>query len=935
MKKIIYSCSLLLMYNVLIAQVVQVRDMRTQSILPQAFAISTDDRVLEADRYGVIDFSEALDSSNWTIYCMSYQSALYNPKSALTTVELRLDPLMISELLVTDQKPSLEDPLIWECGTIIYAELNPSSNNIAGTPAELTKLPGLFVDGSLGEVFSRVHTRGISASAEDDIGWYYTSLQEDGLPLTAVQYNYFTPDMYHRSDIMTERVTFENGGRSALVTHNSPGGAINYRSHRLAAKNHGSLKYSTGLEGDLRLYTRLDGMYNAHFESAGVTVAVGGFFRQADGHRNTPYIWSSGGQLRLNAQKTTKNGVVKLSYKMLNDQVNRYTGVTATDWANPQAAFGQDLNYTALMLPSIETRIPGGISYSNNNPNASYEFDPSRGIHVIENALRLDMDQKLGQWDINIASKWSRKSADWQTSFSNARVGLEDFIAYFISGSNNPFGVVSFKDVRTQETLAVVNNIGSTGPFQGQPASFEYISGSLPFDAIMGIAPWKKQDQLNEFMLQSQASRQLGQHHLRLGMFSAYSDLDYFTNASFAYATFEPQPRYLEVSLVDFYGDEYQLSDRSGLSNYGALFFENGAIQSRQLGLFVNDQYRFKEHWSAEGGVRYQYINHVGALVIPGSTDATDADLDGDLSTVYDQNILVPSGAVLSFDDVYQSMSWMGSLAYQDEQKGAFLRLSKNQKSPELNYYINNFSGETLPPASPLQNIMQAEVGARYLGSQWSLNATGFYTQLDNIPFSGFDQDQNTGEIFYTTVQLNATTTYGLELAWAYIINNNWKIMGNHTFQKSVADAYTIVNSNDTKDTSDDTIIDFKNATPPHVPSIMTNATLEYNVKRFTSNIGVNYMGKRYGNIENAFTLPDYFTIETNLNYQYASNLRFSLMVKNLTNAAGLANFFGPNSFGASANDATAEYIQNNPNGDFVVFPILPRAIYINCRYDF
>lgn len=934
MKYFLFIVFVLVIQCTLSAQSVSIIDSRTQKPLSEAFAISESNEILEADINGTIDFKITNLELSWTIHCMSYQSIQYSPSSGIDEIRLKLDPLKISELLVVEQKLPFCCRTIG-CGIIISAQLSPTENNVTGTPSELSKLTGLFVDASQGEIFSKVHTRGIAASAEDDIGWYYTSLQEDGLPMTAIQYNYFTPDMYYRSDLMTEQVQFTNGGTAAILHQNAPGGAVNYISQRLSNKNHGSVKLSTGLEGKLRPYSRVDGMYNAHFDTKNITLAVGGFFRQADGPRETQYAWAQGGQFTMKAQKVYKKGILKLSYKYLNDHVNRYTGVTATNWSNPQAAYDQNLNYTALLLPYVDAKIPGGKDFNINDQTGSFSFDPSQGIHVKEQALRMDLSHKLNNWDINLATKISSKKADWQTSFSNARLGLDNYLSYFISGAESPFGQVTFKDAVTKEILAVVNNNGAAGPFMGEEASFEYLYGSLPNDAIMGIAPWKKQDKLNETILQLQAQRELDKHTLSIGLFSSSSKLDYFSNASFAYTTYEALPRYLVASVIDNDGNEYELSDANGLSNYGALFFENGAINSKQLGLFTNDQYQLSKSWNVDLGIRYQLVQYDGQLVSPQGISEMNSDFDRDANTVYDQNILVPSNNTVDFDHTYQSLSWSVGIEHQMDQSSIFAKASQNHKAPELNYYINNFSGESIPDKSPVQNIKQLEIGAKYLGNQWSVNATSFLSHLSNIPLSGFDQDDNSGEIFYTQVQLNSSTTVGLELEWALLINKNWKFAANHTLQSSKANKYTIVNTNGTQGTEDDMAIDYNGSTLPNVPSLMSHFNLEYARKNMSSYITYNLMGKRYGNIENSFDLPAYHTFDIGFAYTLRTNIHLGLMVNNLLNSAGLANFFGPNNFGSNANDATKEYILNNPQGEFVVFPIIPRTAYITVKYDF
>ena len=93
-------------------------------------------------------------------------------------------------------------------------------------------------------------------------------------------------------------------------------------------------------------------------------------------------------------------------------------------------------------------------------------------------------------------------------------------------------------------------------------------------------------------------------------------------------------------------------------------------------------------------------------------------------------------------------------------------------------------------------------------------------------------------------------------------------------------------------------------------------------------------MGNRYGNVSNGFKLPSYSVFNAGVGYSLSTNLSVSLIVNNLFNSKGLANFFGANTFGANANGATPEYIAANPNASFVVFPILQRSALLKINYS-
>jgi len=838
-------------------------------------------------------------------------------------IYLELDPLLLDDVVITDFQ---SQTALRTSPSSVTSLPNPLDVSVNGTPDILSTIPGMYVDASLGEGFSRVYTRGISASAEDDIGWFYTSLQEDGLPVSAVQYNYFTPDFFQRPDLMNKKVEVIRGGKSGILNQNAPGAAINFISRPAASLQKGEIKATLGMQGESNPYYRLDGLFKIPIESKFVNASIGGFYRYDQGQRNTDYAWNKGGQLKAQFQYFSAFSALSIRAKYLDDHINRYTGVSATNWANPEVAFGQNFNSTALMLPSFSSEIPGANGYS---------FDPSNGIHTKEQSIQVDYDLSLRGWTISNKMKYSRKQVDWQTSFSNARLGLENFLLYFVSGAEFPFGVVQFNDAETGTAVATVNNAGALNVFQGEAPTFEYIQGSVPNDALMGIAPWKKEDQLTEWMAQFNVSRDFGSHHFIGGLFASASSLEYYTSASFAFATFEPNSRLLSVSLTDFEGNMSQLSDASGMSNYGGLFFEQGALESSQVALYFNDTYQINSSFLMDFGIRYESILHQGDLAIPENFEG-EGGLDGNPETQYDNGFMQASDNVQSIDFAYNHLSFSGGFNYKiTPSQDLYGRFSRTNKAPELNYYIQNFSGFPLENKGETQVITQAEFGIKQSSTKMDFAVTGFWSQLDNIALSGFVFDQQTSQIFYTPIQFNKSSTYGLEFNWFLKANELFSLQGSHTFQASKANEYTIYDASGTADPSDDSTIDFSGNELPHTPKVMSYLSFQAKKNKWSGNLGLRMMGKRFGNSENSFTLPSFTTFSGKITYKVSPKTDIQLQAKNIFNSGGLMNFFGPNDFGGSANDATKEFINQNPDASFVVFPIMPRAVYLSFNVRF
>ncbi|WP_066220014.1 TonB-dependent receptor [Formosa haliotis] len=799
-----------------------------------------------------------------------------------------------------------------------------------GTANLLQNITGTYTDASAGEVFTRVYTRGVSAAAEDDMGWYYVSLQEDGLPVSLVQHSYYGSDLFNRTDLTTQRVEALRGGSASITAMNAPGGVYNFISKTNTEALGGEIQIQTGVQGEGNLMYRVDGIYGGDLGN-NWSINFGGHYRHDEGARNTDFTFNKGGQLKFNVIKENSRGYFKLYGKYLNDYTNRYTGVAATNWDNPKAAFGQNFNYTALMMPGFSAQIPDGRYLSEGKTNS---FDPSKGAHVKDLAVGFDFFQYLGnQWTIKNNVKFSSKRANWQTSISNAFVSISDPTAYYLISNGNPFpvGQIVFRDANSGNELARIDN---SGIFSGNPS--EYLTnGRLPNDAIMGTSTWYKDNDANEIMQQLTLRKAWDKHDLNMGLASGFSDTSVFTQGSFAFSTYENNPRMLQVTLENPNEAVVALSDRFGVSNYGGLFFTNSSAKVTQLAAFANDHWTITDKLKLDLGLRYESITHKG------SNDrfapfTQVGGLDGNENTAYDNNILQPTGAQDDFNFTYNYLSYSGGINYEvTEDAAAFARVSKGHKAPELNYYFNNFSNVPINKKGEVQDINQIELGFKSSFKTISFTTTLFWSELKNIGVSNFEFDEETSNIFYTPIQFNTSRTVGLEWESVYAPFEHFAFRFNGVIQNPKATNWKVYDAAGTVDTGDDSITDYSGNTLAFNPKLMFNLNAEYNKNKVSSFIKWQYMGTREGNVANAFQLNPYSIFSAGFGYQFTTNISANVLATNLFNSDGLANFLGANTFGANANGATPEYIEANPDASFVVVPVLPRAMLLQLNYSF
>lgn len=842
-------------------------------------------------------------------------------------LNLESDPLNLQGIVVTG---NFEPRLQLESSTAIttLASEKIQQNFPRGTANLLQQIPGTFVDPSAGEVFTRIYNRGISESAEDDMGWYYISLQEDGLPVSLIQHSYYSPEIFHRVDLTTEKVEAIRGGNAAITALNGPGGIYNFISTGPRDHIGGELQLTRGIQGEGNSLVRIDGTIGGSFGNNWF-YNFGGHYRNDDGARNTNFTFSKGGQLKFNIIKTHEKGYLKLYGKILDDFTNRYTGVAATDWNNPKAAFDQDFNSTALLMPAFSTNIPDGRRLIEGGTN---NFNPSQGVHAQDRAFGIDMLHDLGQdWSIRFNLKHSYKNANWQTAISNAFVSLNDPLAYFISGAQFPIGQIVFRDASSGDELARLDN---SGILAGE--SFQYLNeGTLPNDAIMGTASWLKQIKADEWINQLTTHKKTQKHDINFGFATGFSDNSLFTQGSFGYVTYEPNPRMLRVTLENPNQPVIALSDENGISNYGGLFFDNSRANVSQIAFFASDRIKIEDELHLDLGLRYETINHKGSKDQSAPFE-NDGGLDGDPTTAYDNGILAPTGERDSFNFNYNYLSYSAALNYKLTNYAAlFARFSSGNKAPELNYYFNNFSNVPINGKGEVQKIIQAELGLKYTTADFSTSITGFWSRLKNIGVADFAFDSDDGSVFYTPIQFNNSRTIGLELESAYSPISNLTFTLNGSLQNPIATEWTVYNAAGSVDTDDDSILNYSDNTLPFNPKLMLNLGVEYKKSSFNSFAKWQFMGKREGNIANAFQLQAYSIFNAGLGYDITPNLYTNLLVTNLFNSEGLANFFGANTFGASANGVTTQFIQENPNASFVVVPVLPRGMLIRLGYRF
>jgi outer membrane receptor protein involved in Fe transport len=284
------------------------------------------------------------------------------------------DPAL-QEVVVTGvfYKSALENAPI----AITALDADAIKAQIPNSAADLLKnVPGVFVNSSLGEIRNVVYSRGVSASSLDGAsGYYYVSLQEDGLPVSNVTFNNFGPDYFYRPDLSLNRLEALRGGTASITGPNAPGGIFNYIS-RTGAVPGLEVQGRYGLEGDGRNpFYRTDLFAGGTLGNPDLSYSAGGFYRHAVGARDAGYPLNRGGQLKGNLQYTYDSGAITFYAKYLDDHNGWFEFLPARNFNDPKIV--PDMNRYDSVLP------PKAIHTFTSDAGDSFRtWDPSTLVHA-------------------------------------------------------------------------------------------------------------------------------------------------------------------------------------------------------------------------------------------------------------------------------------------------------------------------------------------------------------------------------------------------------------------------------------------------------------------------------------------------------------------------------------------------------------------------
>jgi outer membrane receptor protein involved in Fe transport len=817
----------------------------------------------------------------------------------------------------------------------------------------LKNVPGVFVNSSLGEIRNIVFSRGVSANSLDGAnGYFYVSLQEDGLPVTNVTYTNYGPDYFYRPDVTLGRLEALRGGTANLTGPNAPGGIFNYISRSGKTQPGVEVRARYGMEGDFHNpFYRVDAYSGGMIGNSGWSYSVGGFYRKAVGARDPGYDMNRGGQIKGNVQYDYANGSLMIYGKYLDDHNGWFEFLPAQNYNDPKLVSG--IKSTFSFLPPSnphESTLNGGSSYEN--------WDGSDLVESKSRALGAKWHHDFGSgWTLDNNLKFLSNRTDWNTGAVIFPTTLSDPFVYILSGGLSPelFGSIpamiggtpatyTFKQHGSANVLARVNVTFNPNGFI-LPFNYTVTTNNLPNQQVLGNGVLT-QAQLNqhnatvEAMDQFSMTKKLDTMSFTFGGFFARSSLNARGGGSgFGISPIANQPQLMDITLTLPNGTVQQVTNSAAVGALGGIGFALPSnAQQTQASLFFGHNWKFASDWTLDWGLRYEHMK-VSGFNTQGTLAAAQpaAGPDGNPNSLYDNSYTVP-GAPLTYAKTLSFTNYTAALSRKfSERQMAYVRISDGKKAPDVAFYQGLNTPFLVNSQNPVpEHIQQLEFGYRVSGDRYSLSVSPFYSKLSNVGNGAVFQDQNA--TFYARPTLfSVVQTTGVEVDATVAVTQRFDIHSVITAQNPKSKDFRVwIHDGATNNPANDTVVSTPDGVADNNPKIMANTT--FNVRandKFSGFLTWQYMGSRAANRANTFFLPAFSQFNLGMTWEQSKKLQFNLNVNNLLNSEGVMSWSPAGSFlGALDRQGFLPAARAaNPNATFNVVTVQPRAGFLTVSF--
>lgn len=746
----------------------------------------------------------------------------------------------------------------------------------------MKSVPGFWVEASGGEASGNIRARGIPVD-----GFGSVNLLEDGIP---VQHDpalgYLNADQAFRLDETIERIEVVRGGPSSVFYSNAPAGAINFIPRQVGDTPEGIFKYTVGDYG----LSRADMWYGTPIGN-GWKLGLGGFYRIDSGIRDPGFNADEGGQFRVNLAKDFEHGRFSVDYKHLDDKVALYLGIPMRTYPDGKirAVPGFDGNFGTLAGPETEhVQMKEG-------DGSLYDFDNSEGTHVKRDQLTLKFDYDLGDdWKLAESLRYDDTHTQRNGMFPNAVESADTFLAS--AKSSIPAAATGLQLRYVDNPSQIFNNANQNG------------NGLVIIGGLRGVTmPVKELISDTRFMRKFDIGDQ--SHDVTFGYYYARFDQSFSRYSSTVLLDTQDNARLLDLVAVNAAGQPVSTLTDHGIYHYG-YEWENASGISTTNAFYVSDEWQVTDKLRIDAGARWEQVNTRGNTELKETVN---------LGTPATSQIITGNGQFTDWDHTFNKLGWTIGANWQfSDRQGLFARWTPTFRLPNLSTYITN------PSATPLTQTMKlGEVGYKYSDRQLDLYATAFYTKYNDVSFSNYVFNLNSGASTVQQGYANTKTT-GLELEGTWYPTSWFDVQVTGTLQdpeyKNLTYTELVNGAPVLRDFVDNQLI--------RVPKVSYRIVPGVNLLdgRLRLQLAYEYEGARYVDTANSVRLPSYDVLSASARYDISRICSLYFYVDNITNSEGLTEG-NPRAGELQSADAGAN--------TFIARPILGRAYRAAIMYRF
>ena len=805
----------------------------------------------------------------------------------------------------------------------------------------LRNVPGVYVNASRGEVNSSVYTRGLSYNG----GFFYVSLQEDGLPILSAQGTSATdpglkPDGFLRADATIEKVEAVRGGTASILGANAPGGIFNYISKTGKSTFEGEVRTRYGLEGNgknpyYRADVNVGGPMNA---SKNLTYNIGGFYRHAQGAKYPGYPLSYGGQVKGNIVKKYSQGSFKLYVKYLDDHTAQYEMSPTKSFSSPTIVDGFD-NTSSTIIQPVSFKVPSAITGGN-----QIDYNSRNVGKYLDKVVGLNWEHRLGNgWSITNNARYSSKENTLNTTQIVFPFRVDQVTFYGVAGLVGKVGTFNFFNPSTGKSYGTVAQ--SPNIINGNFAGFKFAANNLnlpgnnvqPNSLFYNPAQYF-QINTKDFIDQFAITKKLKNMSFTAGgYFSSASTIRNNTIPSAqGFATIESQPKLVGITFTDPSGKTFRITDVNGIANYGGsgFYYNNARVNNKAI--FFGHSWQVSSKWNVDYGFRYEKFDINAKFKTPLRMPDSKGGVDGDSLTLYD-NRMITQNPEQSFKKDLGTFSYSAAANYKvSENFAIYGRYSVGSKSPDLSFYLDVANQSIAATNEPkAQKTQQIEAGIKAKGESFNLFLTPFYSLLSNVPNNQIFQDA--ASAYYAPSQkFQKIRTLGVEFEGNYQLNKYFGVRALGVVQTSKAVDYSVFLARTTS-VNDDTLVVYSGNKTDNVPNLMFNITPTLTLGKLYTSVTWNFMGDRWANVANAFQLPSYHQFDLNMGLAFSKRVQLSASINNLFNTYGVMTWAAPGGFPASLDTQgfTKAMLNSNQDAVYATLGIPARAYFLTAAFKF